>query len=176
VRVWLITLRYYANLDNIEIPDDIIHSNDHLVRVIENIKQRHAPVVNTMAQGIQEYKDARGAKHIDIHVQSFLDRFYMSRIGIRMLIGQHIALNKPSKDPNYVGIICTKTKVGEIAQEATDNARFICEDYYGLFRAPEVKLHCPEILEFSYVPSHLHHMLFELLKKQPQSCGRDVWY
>jgi pyruvate dehydrogenase kinase 2/3/4 len=29
----------------------------------------------------------------DIH--QFLDGFYMSRIGIRMLIGQHIALHEP---------------------------------------------------------------------------------
>lgn len=68
----------------------------------------------------------------------------------------------PRKD--YVGVICTKTNIAEIAQEAIENARFICEDYYGLFKAPEVHLHCPEEVEFMYVPSHLSHMLFELLK------------
>jgi len=51
-----------------------------------------------------------------------------------------------------------------MAQEAIDNAKFICEDYYGLFRGPEVHLHCRKDLEFMYVPSHLSHMLFELLK------------
>lgn len=63
-----------------------------------------------------------------------------------------------------MGVICTRTNIAEIAQEAIDNARFICEDYYGLFKAPEVHLHCPEVVEFMYVPSHLSHMLFELLK------------
>lgn len=106
----------------------------------------------------------------------------MSRIGIRMLIGtppspplilsltyieikgQHITLCRGVSTPDYVGIICLKTKIQEIAQEAIENARYICQDYYGLFRAPEVHLHCPDNLEFQYVPSHLHHMLFELLK------------
>lgn len=81
-----------------------------------------------------------------------------------MLIGQHIALKQAVSENDYVGIICTKTNVAVIAQEAIDNSRFICEDYYGLFKAPEVKLYCPDNLEFMYVPSHLHHMLFELLK------------
>jgi pyruvate dehydrogenase kinase 2/3/4 len=63
-----------------------------------------------------------------------------------------------------VGVICTKTNLHEIVQEAIENARFICEDYYGLFNGPPITLHCPENLEFMYVPSHLHHMLFELLK------------
>jgi len=78
--------------------------------------------------------------------------------------GQHIALNKGPSRKDYVGIICTKTNLADIAQEAIDNAKFICEDYYGLFRGPEVHLHCKKDLEFMYVPSHLSHMLFELLK------------
>jgi len=103
---------------------------------------------------------------IDSKIQEFLDRFYMSRIGIRMLIGQHVALmdQKSHSDPNYVGIICTKTNVSELAQEAIDNARFVCEDHYGLFDAPKVQLICDPNINFMYVPGHLSHMLFETLK------------
>ena len=78
----------------------------------------------------------------------------MSRIGIRMLIGQHIALNNEPSRPDYVGIICTRTNVQTLAQEAIDNARFICEDYYGLFDAPKVQLICRPDLEFMYVPGY----------------------
>ena len=88
----------------------------------------------------------------------------MSRIGIRMLIGQHVALNEDHSEKDHVGIICTKTNVRELAQEAIDNARFICEDYYGLFEAPKVQLICKPDLNFMYVPGHLSHMLFETLK------------
>lgn len=119
-----------------------------------------------IAQGINEYKRKRQRMQIDTNIQEFLDRFYMSRIGIRMLIGQHIALTdeRGHGDPNYVGIICTRTNVQELAQEAIDNARFVCEDHYGLFDAPKVQLVCKGDLNFMYVPGHLSHMLFETLK------------
>ena len=38
---------------------------------------------------------------------ALLDGFYMSRLGIRMLIGQHVALHEPSQE-SYIGLICTK--------------------------------------------------------------------
>jgi len=68
------------------------------------------------AKGILEwgekYKPEQGLISPDIG--QFLDRFYLSRIGIRILIGQHIALANPRPDPNYVGIICTKTDICSI--------------------------------------------------------------
>lgn len=114
--------------------------------------------------GINEYKRKRQRMQIDNSIQSFLDRFYMSRIGIRMLIGQHVALNSAPEQEDYVGIICTSTNVRDLAQEAIENARFVCEDYYGLFDAPKVQLVCKPDLHFMYVPGHLSHMLFETLK------------
>lgn len=131
---------------------------------LKKIKKRHDPTVATMAQGVIEWKNENKSRSIDHSIQSFLDRFYMSRIGIRMLIGQHIAINDEPARENYVGVICTKTNVGEVARDAIDNARFICEEYYGLYEAPQVELFCPEELTFMYVPGHLMHMLFEVLK------------
>ncbi|RUS20005.1 mitochondrial branched-chain alpha-ketoacid dehydrogenase kinase-domain-containing protein [Endogone sp. FLAS-F59071] len=148
--------RYYTNVDDFDYPPEVIKYNEQFVKTIENIKRRHDPVVTTVAY--------RKSHHIDTDVQAFLDRFYMSRIGIRMLIGQHVALHYGPPRPDYCGVICIKTNLSEIAREAVDNARFICEDYYGLFKAPEVQLHCRPDIEFMYVPSHLSHMMFELLK------------
>ncbi|KAI8870939.1 pyruvate dehydrogenase kinase [Ramicandelaber brevisporus] len=154
-------------------PQAVVDYNAAFVKLIEGVKRRHDPVTTTLAQGVLEYKARLGLGSggssdahslIDLEVQRFLDRFYMSRIGIRVLIGQHVALHHNDSRPGYVGIIGTRTNIADIAQEAIDNARFICEEYYGMFRAPAVQLHCPPRLEFMYVPSHLHHMLFELLK------------
>ncbi|MCJ1403409.1 hypothetical protein MMC11_006632 [Xylographa trunciseda] len=161
------TRRYYAAADDgDDWPPELNDYNKRFAKTLEGIKRRHDSVVTTVAQGILEYKRKRQRMQIDSNIQAFLDRFYMSRIGIRMLIGQHIALTdqKASADPNYVGIICTKTNVRELAQEAIDNARFVCEDHYGLFDAPKVQLVCKPDLHFMYVPGHLSHMLFETLK------------
>lgn len=159
--------RYYASTDGKDDwPPELNDYNQRFSKTLEGIKRRHDSVVTTVAQGINEYKRKRQRMQIDNNIQAFLDRFYMSRIGIRMLIGQHIALTdqKQAHEPNYVGIICTKTNVQELAQEAIENARFVCEDHYGLFDAPKVQLVCEPDLHFMYVPGHLSHMLFETLK------------
>jgi pyruvate dehydrogenase kinase 2/3/4 len=159
--------RYYAAADDgKEWPPELSAYNTKFADTLEKIKRRHDSVVTTVAQGILEWKRKKQRMQIDHNVQAFLDRFYMSRIGIRMLIGQHIALTdqRQRSDPTYVGIICTKTNVQELAEEAIENARFVCEDHYGLFDAPKVQLVCNPNISFMYVPGHLSHMLFETLK------------
>ncbi|MBH1945717.1 hypothetical protein I5L01_16025, partial [Erythrobacter sp. YJ-T3-07] len=124
--------RYFAMVDDThDWPPDLKAYNQKFSQTLKTIKRRHDGVVTTMAQGILEYKRKRQRMQIDNNIQSFLDRFYMSRIGIRMLIGQHIALTDQShhRDPAYVGIICTKTNVRDLAEEAIENARFVCEDH-----------------------------------------------
>ena len=59
-------------------------------QTLVNIRNRHNNVVPTMAQGVLEYKEAFGVDPVtNQNVQYFLDRFYMSRISIRMLMNQH---------------------------------------------------------------------------------------
>lgn len=54
------------------------------------IRNRHNDVIPTMAQGVVEYKESFGIDPVTSqNVQYFLDRFYMSRISIRMLLNQH---------------------------------------------------------------------------------------
>lgn len=158
-------VRYYVDLGTITWPPEVYDYNEKFTRALSVIKRRHDPVVTTVAQGILEYKDfisgpadkklSATSTVIDRSIQTFLDRFYMSRIGIRVLIGQHIALNKLEPHPDYVGVICTNTNVYQICREAIDNAMFICEEHYGLFKPPSVQLVCPKDLSFMYVPSHL---------------------
>ena len=64
-----------------------------------------------------------------------------------MLIGQHISLNDEPV-AGHVGIICTETSIAEVAREAIENSRFICEEYYGLFKAPVVELYCRADLRY----------------------------
>ncbi|KAI8818557.1 mitochondrial branched-chain alpha-ketoacid dehydrogenase kinase-domain-containing protein [Fimicolochytrium jonesii] len=174
-------LKYFNPSTNGKDMPELEAWNADFIKCIEAIKRRHDPTVKTIAEGVLELKQhwARAnspmAKNtsgsplpLPIAIQSFLDRFYMSRIGIRMLIGQTVTLYRSSKErkeqDDYVGIICTKTNLGKIAWEAAQDARTICQDYYGCWGGPEIKLVGKTDVEFMYVPSHLHHMLFELLK------------
>lgn len=61
---------------------------------IGQIRDRHKDVVQTMAQGVIELKESREIDpSMELSIQYFLDRFYMSRISIRMLINQHSELH-----------------------------------------------------------------------------------
>jgi len=156
--------RYYAQTSGIVWPPEIRDYNAKFTKLLENIKRRHDPTVTTVAQGVLEWKRSHNARRIDNEIQAWLDRFYLSRIGIRFLLGQHIALNTLEPHSDYVGIICTKSNIHDIVQESIENARYVCEEHYGMFKGPPVQLICPKDLHFSYVPGHLSHICFELLK------------
>lgn len=137
--------------------------------MIRMIKVRHNNVVPTMALGVHQLKQEldlnhnHGCPYHDLdEIQQFLDRFYMSRIGIRMLIGQHVALHDPNPQPGCVGQIHTKMSPVHVARTASEDARGICLREYG--SAPEIEIYGDPNFTFPYVPPHLHLMVFELVK------------
>ena len=61
---------------------------------LDQIQRRHVTVVETMAHGLMEMKEAAAARHVSLYdvesrIQYFLDRLYLMRISIRLLIHQH---------------------------------------------------------------------------------------
>uniref|UniRef100_A0AAY4CVJ2 Protein-serine/threonine kinase n=1 Tax=Denticeps clupeoides TaxID=299321 RepID=A0AAY4CVJ2_9TELE len=136
------------------------------------IRNRHNDVVPTMAQGVIEYKEAFGHDPVtNQNIQYFLDRFYMSRISIRMLINQHTLIFGGTTNPAHpsvIGCIDSLCDVPEVIRDAYESAKMLCEQYY--LGAPELELReinansQNQSIQISYVPSHLYHMLFELFK------------
>jgi len=146
-----------------------------------SIRDRHADVVMQTATAIMEMKESADlVANDEANVQYFLDRFYMSRISIRMLINQHTLLFGPNNDTRHIGCIDPRCDITRVVKDAYQNARFLCEGYY--MNSPEMELvtHAPrapdsedtpagdttgsQALTVAYVPSHLYHMLFELFK------------
>uniref|UniRef100_H3A953 Protein-serine/threonine kinase n=1 Tax=Latimeria chalumnae TaxID=7897 RepID=H3A953_LATCH len=88
--------------------------------VLIMIRNRHNDVVPTMAQGVIEYKEAFGEDPVTIqNVQYFLDRFYMSRISIRMLINQHTLIFGGTTNPahpKHIGSIDPTCDVVEVVR------------------------------------------------------------
>ncbi|XP_067343411.1 pyruvate dehydrogenase (acetyl-transferring) kinase isozyme 2, mitochondrial isoform X3 [Channa argus] len=141
------------------------------VDALVTIRNRHNDVVTTMAQGIIEYKEAFPQDWVtNQNIQYFLDRFYMSRISIRMLINQHTLIFGTTNpvQPSTIGSIDPHCQVGDVVQDAFHSAKMLCDQYY---------LHSPDLIlqemnnekknhtvSIVYVPSHLYHMLFELFK------------
>ncbi|KAI3365477.1 hypothetical protein L3Q82_010564 [Scortum barcoo] len=151
-------------------PDDYKVLGD-FVDTLVTIRNRHNDVVPTMAQGIIEYKESFPHDPItNQNIQYFLDRFYMSRISIRMLINQHTLIFDGTTNPvhpNTIGSIDPHCQVGDVVQDAFHSAKMLCDQYY--LRSPDLILkemsHMKNLpINIVYVPSHLYHMLFELFK------------
>ncbi|XP_016411544.1 pyruvate dehydrogenase (acetyl-transferring) kinase isozyme 1, mitochondrial-like [Sinocyclocheilus rhinocerous] len=152
--------------------DDEMLIQDFTDAVIK-IRNRHNDVP-TMAQGVVEYKETYGTDPVSSqNIQYFLDRFYISRISIRMLLNQHTLLfggkirDNPAH-PKQIGSIDPSCCVTDVVKDAYENARNLCDRYY--MNSPELVLEEFNVkgpdnpIAVVYVPSHLYHMVFELFK------------
>lgn len=152
-------------------PDDQKVLSEFIDAIVK-VRNRHHDVVPTMAQGVLEYRDSsRMDPFITQNIQYFLDRFYMNRISIRMLINQHTLLFDNSDNvgnPQHIGCIDPSCDVVDLVHDAFQSAQMLCDQYY--FASPDLKLTqvngktAGEPIHIVYVPSHLFHMLFELFK------------
>lgn len=68
----------------------------------------------------------------------------------------------------HIGCIDPVCDLGAVVQDAFENARFLCDQYY--MASPELKLsqhndlHPGAPVRIMYVPSHLYHIVFETFK------------
>nr|CAG4640938.1 EOG090X07QN [Eulimnadia texana] len=134
------------------------------------IRNRHADVVPTMAKGVIELRESHQVDNTTEHrIHYFLDRFYMSRIGIRMLINQHTLLfGGQLNNARHIGCIDPACDVASVVKDAYENAKFLCDQYYLVSPELVLKEHNEKnpsaSIQIVYVPSHLYHILFELFK------------
>jgi pyruvate dehydrogenase kinase 2/3/4 len=139
--------------------------------VMEQIFHRHGHTLITMAKASHELRRMLGQDtHTfaeQLEVQNGLDKFYLSRIGIRTLSGHYLALKNDFKsglDPNrpIVGMIHQAASPYEIAKNAISDATYMCTRTHG--DAPLVTIHGRLDLAFPTIPEYVHYILFELLK------------
>ncbi|AQL06688.1 Putative pyruvate dehydrogenase kinase family protein [Zea mays] len=111
--------------------------------MINMVKVRHNNVVPTMALGVQQLKKELGrSRKVPFEfdeIHEFLDRFYMSRISIHMLIGQHVALHDPKPEPGVIGLINIRLSPIQVAQAACEDARSVCLREY--VSAPDINIY-----------------------------------
>jgi len=124
-----------------------------------------ASTVPLMAMGIQEMMQQSSGFSPGLNdcpfLNDFLDKFYMSRIGTRVITGQHVALHKNAPE-GWVGLIDGNCRPGDVVKRAYSDAKSLCYREYG--RVPEIEIFDPNNVTFRYIPEHIHHMCFELLK------------
>ena len=158
--------RYISDVINLynssfgQIMNSPVPTNLYDCKIIANtlydIKERHSNVHINVSKGVQEWVGLHTDLKNKLDINYFLDNFYMSRIGIRTLIGQYIGVEREQK-----GIIQT-CYPEKIIIEAIHRASEACDLEYG--DHPEVNIYTPPNIKLTYIPSHLFYIFFELLK------------
>ncbi|KAL7694465.1 putative PDK/BCKDK protein kinase [Plasmopara halstedii] len=145
-------------------PPTSITEDRRFTETLRLAKARGSNLVPLICFGLQQLK-ATDLGHSALQIESAqediqcrLDKFFLGRIGIRMLIGQHVeSLEHPGGRDQLIN-------VEEVIREACDRATILCIKYCG--EAPPVEIHATAstTTPLMYVRSHLHHMVFELVK------------
>mmetsp|Transcript_44325 Transcript_44325/g.80324 ORF Transcript_44325/g.80324 Transcript_44325/m.80324 type:complete len:490 (-) Transcript_44325:279-1748(-) len=146
---------------------------EEFVSVIKMLKLRHSDQIQRLTQGMQEMKRLRTQRGeaeeeaVEV-IDSFLNRFVLSRIGIEMLNSQYLALFKKKS-----GIVDPHCDPCAIAKLAASHARRIAMSEFD-FPLPEVEISffgLESARTLPLVPSYLLYILMELLKNSFGAVG-----
>jgi len=137
------------------------------------IRRRHLDTVPRMATAVFKMTKMNSSEGVSDTVQYFLDRLYINRISIHMLISQHHALQGDEKTiTGMIGTIDQNCNVLNVVEDAYNAASVLCDREY--LDHPRLKATCLDTTDSNeetrsqvsaaMVPAHLHHIMFEILK------------
>ena len=164
-----------VNLANDSGNSDVL---DAFEEILSCMRKRHADTVQEMAEAVMgaKFEMENEGQRLDTGTEDkityFLDRFYTTKISTRMLRNQHLYVHGDNiEKARHVGQIDPYCDVGASVREAFAQAQRLCGSHYGEY--PELRLtsinksskEAEEVpILLAYVPSHLNHMFFEVIK------------
>lgn len=150
-------------------PPDSPERDEQFTAMLEAIYRSHAFVVQNMALGVLEAKaEARPGFSADMNeeVNVLLNRVFMARIGLRLLIEQHIFSREDRE--GFSGVIQSNCNPYEVALAASEEATQLCTHSVGV--CPKFVFRSPDREDtFTYLPSHLSYILVELFKNSARA-------
>lgn len=156
------------------------HQQD-FVRTLEGLVEDHAPTIPILARGFLECR-----RYMDpADVSAFLDAAIHSRVAIRLIAEQHLALaasfnhstrieTQPTGMPalssslqekhsnSVIGVVDTKLNPAEMVQTCASFVHGLCESTLGM--APDLVLEGDSTSTYIGIPVHLEYVMTELLK------------
>eukprot|EP00054_Salpingoeca_dolichothecata_P023571 m.157650 g.157650 ORF g.157650 m.157650 type:complete len:448 (-) comp24726_c2_seq1:63-1406(-) len=133
-----------------------LQKEEKYISFLKSLNDDHNNVISLLARGCRE-----SAQYIPAsELESFLSRTVRSRIGIRMLIEQQLALHSPLDD--HLGIIALHFSPYKSIRRCEQVVAEMCRRKYG---------HCPKVsvqgdldATFPYIQVHFEYIMLELLK------------
>jgi [3-methyl-2-oxobutanoate dehydrogenase (acetyl-transferring)] kinase len=134
-----------------------LNTEEKYSQVLRQLLDTHKDVVTELATGFRECR-----KHIaeEGMVKRFLDNILTSRLGMRMLAENHIALR--DELPNHVGIINLNFRSKDVIEKWSEFVTQVAIHKYG--KAPPIKMNGHITSAFPYIQLPLDYIIPELLK------------
>lgn len=147
---------YASSFDSLASLPEIktLEDNQKFVERLDEMVTLHSENIPTLARGFLECKKYMSSSSIS----SFLDGAIHSRIGIRLIAEQHLALSDSHKTnktafPSSVGIIDTKVNAYRLIRNCADFVGELCESTLGV--KPDLRIEGDREATFVGVASHL---------------------
>ncbi|KAI8451826.1 branched-chain alpha-ketoacid dehydrogenase [Phakopsora pachyrhizi] len=131
-----------------------LNDNNYFVTRLEKMVEDATDVIGKLAKGFQESNRYLTKEEIS----SFLDRAIKSRISIRFIAEQHLALSNNSKkdlsSSSMVGIVDKRLDLRRTIEAAILFVKELCEGVYGI--SPDWVIDGPEDARVCFIGMHLH--------------------
>jgi len=159
-RIYVASFNQMVSYPTSEIEKDFVP----FIELLRDILRNHRFVVPMTAMGLVEMRRANPSL-ADVSVQcpflgQFLNKFFESRLSLRLLMG-HLICCQENKE-GYRGEIHLDCDFDHITRAAVADVTFVCDRSYG--RTPAIQVRNKLKKKFTYLPGHIHVIIFELLK------------
>ena len=136
---------------------------DSFTKMISDIKDKHSNIELDISDSILKYRFDTPDKYTKNcqTIDDVLNHFYLSRIGIRFLIGQHLSMYNNVNNDRFVGVIDKKCSPFQIIDNTIADLKTMFE-----FDIENINfiLNGDKNLEFMNIPSHMHYIFIEIIK------------
>jgi len=165
----------FKDILEFELAENNSESHARFMEYLIRIRKLHANTVPVMADAMKGMINEFGTTETG-KFQYFLDRLYLNRISIHLLISNYRELHSdsPISKSSLVGIIDPSCDLILSVQSAYEDATFMCDREY--MDHPNLNIQGFEVdnvtrdvspldqINIAYIPSHLHHIFFEIFK------------
>ena len=146
---------------------------ESFAELLSDIKSKHSNIELDLSDCIFDYRFNNPEEYNEDcqTIDKVLDDFYMSRIGIRFLIGQHLNTFEDDTHDRYVGIIDKKCNPYKIIEQSINKLKntYLLSNFDNI----DFEIKGNKNLEFMHIPSHLYYIFFELLKNSAKAVIDD---
>ncbi|KAJ7470445.1 atypical/PDHK/BCKDK protein kinase [Mycena latifolia] len=140
-----------------------LEQNKRFAEQLEDLVQRHANDIPTMAKGFLE-----SAKYMSpTQISNFLDGAIRNRISVRLIAEQHIAISHAleaasQEEVGNIGVVDMQCSPSQMIRMCESYVTELCSATLGA--SPSVMIDGHPDATFAYVPVHLEYILTEILK------------